>query len=109
MGFSPLFSARTPAIFGSPDSRLSTPDSRLLGPPRFDRWLGQNDTRQQIDRRLQSFVDRCQRILVLDAHHVVVAAQAKRGDDALPFALIVAPPDAAKEPRTLRHPSIGLG
>ena len=46
---------------------------------------------------------------MLDAHHVVVAAQTERGDDALPFALVVAPSDAAKEPRTLRHPSIGLG
>src|SRR5438128_12237533 len=41
----------------------------LSSPPRFNRLFRQYHPREEIDRRVQSFVDRRQRVLVLDAHH----------------------------------------
>src|SRR5437773_8545512 len=41
-----------------------------LRPPGLNGWLRQDDARQEIDRRLQSLVDRRERVLVLDAHDV---------------------------------------
>src|SRR5471030_1230656 len=43
---------------------------RVLRPPCLYRWLGEHHTREHVDRGAQAFVDRRERVLVLDAHHV---------------------------------------
>src|SRR4029077_2508227 len=54
---------------------------RSLRPPRLDRRFGEDDARQAVDRGAQAFVHRRERVLVLDAHHVVVAGEPQRADD----------------------------
>src|SRR5215472_350095 len=79
-----------------------------LSPPCVHRWFGEDRAREQIDRRSQPLVNGRERIFVLDAHHVVVADEAQGADDALPFEFVVAPADAAKQPRPLRHAAVRL-
>src|SRR5262249_30744081 len=80
-----------------------------LRPPRFHGWLREDHAGQHVHGRLQALVHRGQRVLVLDAHDVVVSRQTQCADDALPFQFVVAPTDAAEEPRALRHAAISLG
>src|SRR5215831_1052486 len=62
---------RTFAVIRSPP--LPSPRSLSLCPPGFDRRFGQHHAREHVDRGAQALVDRRERVLVLDAHHVVVA------------------------------------
>src|SRR5262247_3652046 len=79
-----------------------------LRPPGFNGLFGQDDARQEIDRGVQPLVDRRECVLVLDAHDVVVAGEPQRADDALPLELVVAPADAAEQPRPFGHAAVGL-
>src|SRR4029079_13662083 len=63
---------------------------------------------EKIDRGLEAFVNGRERILVLDADDVVIAGQTQCADDALPFELVVAPADAAEQPRTRLHLTVAL-
>src|SRR3954468_5899866 len=69
-----------------------------LRPPRLHRRLGENHPREHVDGSLQPFVNRCEGILVLDAHHIIVPGKPQRTDDALPFELAVSPADTAEQP-----------
>src|SRR5213595_915141 len=54
---------------------LTRTDEFILRPPCLDGRFGENHPRQHIDGGAQTLVHRRQRVLVLDAHHVVVAGQ----------------------------------
>ena len=64
------------------DERIRTPlektelQGRGSGPPGIDRRIAQDDRAEQIHRRAQALVDGGQRILMLDAEHVVVTGEA---------------------------------
>src|SRR5712691_11460166 len=94
------------ALSPQPSALSPQPFVIHLGPPRFDRRLGQDHAREHVDGGAQALVDRRERVLVLDAHHVVVPGEPQRADDALPFELVVPPADAAEQPRPLRHAAI---